>query len=87
MARDPHVDALLEKAWRELVRLSPMELAIQLATRDLINEGRGMVRAALADGLADNEVVTTVVAALLTHTSDPDRMARSIRHERKDPTN
>lgn len=60
--RDPHVEALLEKAWRELVRRGPVELAIQLATRDLINEGRRLVRSALADGTGDDEVVATVIS-------------------------
>jgi hypothetical protein len=70
--RDPHVEALLEKAWRELVRRGPVELAIQLATRDLINEGRRLVRSALADGTGDDEVVATVISTLLNHNPDPD---------------
>ena len=64
-SRDPRVEALLEKAWRELVRRGSVELAKKLVTRDLINEGRAMIRNALTSGLTDDEVVARVVSRLL----------------------
>jgi hypothetical protein len=74
--RDPRVEALLEKAWRELVRRGPVELATKLATCDLIQEGRAMVCRALADGLADEEVVAIVVSTLLNDSSYANKIGR-----------
>ena len=64
-SRDPRVEVLLEKAWRELVRRGPAELAKKLVTRDLINEGRAMIQNAMTSGLTDDEVVARVVSRLL----------------------
>ena len=76
--RDPRVEALLEKAWRELVRRGPVELATKLASRDLINEGRKMIRKALIDGMTNDEVVVTVVSNLLNDVSYPDKKRRRL---------
>jgi hypothetical protein len=64
-SRDRRVEALLEKAWRELVRRGLVELAKKLVTRDLITEGRAMIRNGLTNGLTDDEVVARVVSRLL----------------------
>ena len=59
------MEALLEKAWRELVRRGPVELAKKLVKRNLINEGRAMIRNGLTNGLTDDEVVARVVSSFL----------------------
>lgn len=63
--RDPRVEALLEKAWRELVRVAPLELATKLATIDLLQEGRKIIGEALEEGLTDSEVIARVSKHLL----------------------
>jgi hypothetical protein len=65
IGRDPRVEVLLEKAWRGLVRTAPLELATKLATVDLLQEGRKVIRQALEEGLTDDEVIARVTKHLL----------------------
>ena len=67
VGRDPHVEALLEKAWRELVRIDPIELVTKLASVDLLQEGRIVIRQALEEGLTDDEAIALVSQHLLQH--------------------